>query len=185
MTNITFISGTPCTGKTTIAEALSSKLNIKLIKINDFAIDNELILGIDNKKGYKIIDVEKLDALLLKTLEKHDSIIVEGHLSHLCSGADKLIILRCNPEILEKRLTERNYSKSKIFENLEAEAMGVCTAEALEKYSDEIHEIDVSDLTTDECVLKITNIINNNEKLNFGEINFMDWILTRHQTHKL
>ena len=43
MTNITFISGTPCTGKTTIAEALSSKLNIKLIKINDFAIDNELI----------------------------------------------------------------------------------------------------------------------------------------------
>ncbi len=180
MSNIIFISGTPCTGKTTIGETLSSKLNIDLIKINDFAISNELILGIDDEKGYKVIDVEKLDVLLCKTLEKYDSLIVEGHLSHLCSGADKLIILRCNPDILEKRLIERNYSSSKIFENLEAEAMGVCTAEALEKYSDKIHEIDVSNLTVDECVSKITDVINNNVELNFGEINFMDWILTHH-----
>lgn len=180
MSNIIFISGTPCTGKTTIGEGLSLKLNVDLIKINDFAISNELVLGIDDEKGYKVIDVEKLDILLQKTLKDYDSLIVEGHLSHLCSGADKLIILRCNPEILEKRLIERNYSNSKIFENLEAEAMGVCTAEALERYSDKIHEIDVSDLTVDECVLKITNVINDKEKLNFGEINFMDWILTHH-----
>ena len=57
MSNIIFISGTPCVGKTTIAEILSQKLNCDLIKINDFAISNDLVLGIDDEKGYKIIDI--------------------------------------------------------------------------------------------------------------------------------
>ena len=58
MSNIIFISGTPCTGKTTVSEVLSKKLNYDLIKVNDLAIDNNLVLGIDDDKGYKIIDVD-------------------------------------------------------------------------------------------------------------------------------
>ncbi len=105
MSNIIFISGTPCTGKTTISEVLSQKLNWELVKINDLAISNNLVLGIDDDKGYKIIDVDALNETLLGIISKSDNLIVEGHLSHLCSGADKLIILRCRPEILEKRQT--------------------------------------------------------------------------------
>ena len=30
-----FITGTPCTGKTTVSEVLASRLNCKLVKIND------------------------------------------------------------------------------------------------------------------------------------------------------
>ena len=101
MSNIIFISGTPCTGKTTISEKLSEKLNWKLVKINDLAISNNLVLGIDEDKGYKIIDIDALNDLLLKIISEHDNLIVEGHLSHLCSGADKLIVLRCRPEILK------------------------------------------------------------------------------------
>ena len=44
MSNIIFISGTPCTGKTTISENLSEKLNWELVKINDLAISNEMDL---------------------------------------------------------------------------------------------------------------------------------------------
>ena len=102
MSNIIFISGTPCTGKTTISEALSRELDFELIKVNDLAIENNLVLGIDDDKGYKIIDIDALNDLLLKTISEHDNLIVEGHLSHLCSGADKMIILRCRPEILRK-----------------------------------------------------------------------------------
>ena len=111
MSNIIFISGTPCTGKTTISEVLSQKLNWELVKINDLAISNNLVLGIDDDKGYKIIDVDALNETLLGIISKSDNLIVEGHLSHLCSGADKLIILRCRPEILEKRLALRDYSE--------------------------------------------------------------------------
>ncbi len=103
MSNIIFISGTPCTGKTTISEVLSQKLNWELVKINDLAISNNLVLGIDDDKGYKIIDVDALNETLLGIISKSDNLIVEGHLSHLCSGADKLIILRCRPETWKQK----------------------------------------------------------------------------------
>ncbi|WP_292874883.1 AAA family ATPase [Methanobrevibacter sp.] len=119
MSNIIFISGTPCTGKTTVSEILAGKLNWELVKVNDLAISNNLVLGIDEDKGYKVIDIDALNELLLDIISKTDNLIVEGHLSHLCSGADKLIILRCRPEILKERLALRNYSDAKIHENLE------------------------------------------------------------------
>ena len=173
---IIFISGTPCSGKTTISEALSSTLNYDLIKINDLAIENDLVLGIDDEKGYKIIDIDALDELLLEVIS--DNLIVEGHLSHLCHGADKMIVLRCRPEILEKRLALREYSDAKIRENLEAEAMGVCTAEAYDIYGENISEIDVSDLTVDEIVDVISSIISGSNDYPVDEIDFMDWLIS-------
>lgn len=178
MSNIIFISGTPCTGKTTVSELLSDKLNCKLVKINDLAICDNLVLGIDKDKGYKIIDIDALNDSLSDIISSSDNLIVEGHLSHLCYGADKLIILRCRPEILEKRLALRDYSDAKIHENLEAEALGVCSAEALEIYENNIYELDVSDLTPDEIVHILIDLINGEKQLSFGEIDFMDWLLT-------
>ena len=177
MSNIIFISGTPCTGKTTISEKLSEKLNWELVKINDLAISNNLVLGIDEDKGYKIIDVDALNDLLLKIISEHENLIVEGHLSHLCSGADKLIVLRCRPEILKERLALRNYSSSKINENLEAEALGVCSAESLDIYDNNVYELDVSDLAINEAVSILMDVINGQKDLSFGEIDFMDWLL--------
>ena len=177
MSNIIFISGTPCTGKTTISEVLSQKLNWKLVKINDLAISNNLVLGIDDDKGYKIIDVDALNETLLGIISKSDNLIVEGHLSHLCSGADKLLILRCRPEILEKRLALRDYSESKIHENLEAEALGVCSSESLDIYENNVYELDVTDLGIDDIVLILLDVIEGKKELSFGEIDFMDWLL--------
>ena len=118
MSNIIFISGTPCTGKTTVSELLSDRLDYDLVKINDLAIENNLVLGIDDDKGYKIIDIDALNDLLSDIISQSENLIVEGHLSHLCSGADKMIILRCHPDILKNRLILRDYSVSKINENL-------------------------------------------------------------------
>ena len=177
MSNIIFISGTPCTGKTTVSERLAEKLNWELVKINDLAISNDLVLGIDEDKGYKVIDVDALNELLSRTISNSDNLIVEGHLCHLCSGADKLIILRCRPEILEERLALRNYSDSKIQENLEAEALGVCSAESLDIYENEVFELDVSYLRVDEVVSILFDVVNDKKELTFGEIDFMDWLL--------
>lgn len=171
-----FITGTPCTGKTTI----SSKLNGRLIKINDVAIGNDFVLGIDGEKGYKVIDIPKLSTHVDGIIKKSDELLIfEGHLSHLCNGADKVIVLRVKPEILEKRLKARNYSDSKIHENLEAEALGVCTAESYEKYGEKVQEIDVSNLTVDEAVCEIDKIINNEAYYPVGEINFMEWLIKK------
>ena len=170
-----FITGTPCTGKTTLA----SKLNGRLIKINDLAINHDFVLGIDENKGYKVIDIDKLSAYVDELIKDCDELLIfEGHLSHLCDGADKVIVLRVDPDILKTRLEARDYSDAKIRENLEAEALGVCSAEAYEKYSDKVYELDVSGLAMDEAVDLIEEVIQNGGDYPVGSVDFMDWLIS-------
>ena len=173
-----FITGTPCTGKTTVSEVLSNRLDCKLIKINDLAIENGFVLGIDEDKDYKIIDIDALNDKVSEIISDSDELIIfEGHLAHLCSGADKVIVLRVHPEILRKRLEARDYSQSKIRENLEAEAMGVCTAEAFDEYGNAISEIDVGELSVDEIVDLIDDVISDRREFPVGEVDFMEWLI--------
>lgn len=174
-----FISGTPTVGKTTISEALAFKIGAKLIKINDFVFENNLTLGKDSDKGYEVIDIDKLDLKLREELEDFDgTAIVEGHVSHLCSGADMVIVLRANPEILKERLEARNYSDSKIRENLEAEALGVCGCEAFDLHHDRVSEVDVSSLKVEDAVDVISDVIDGNVQRPFGSVDFMEWLIS-------
>ena len=181
---VIFISGTPCTGKTTVAANLNDYLSengfdSKLIKINDFAIENDLVLGEDPDKFYKVIDIDGLNESLNEEIDQNSNciLIVEGHLSHLCEGADKMIVLRLNPSILKGRLEERNYSASKIQENLEAEALAVCSAEAYEIYGDKTNEIDASDKSVEEIRDFIIAIVTDKMEFPVGSIDFMEWLL--------
>ena len=181
---VIFISGTPCTGKTTVASDLNDYLSCngfhsRLIKVNDFAIENDLVLGEDPDKFYKVIDIDGLNECLNEEINKRSNgiLIVEGHLSHLCEGADKMIVLRLNPSILKYRLEERNYAESKIQENLEAEALAVCSAEAYEIYGDETNEIDASDKSVEEIRDLIIAIASDKMECPIGSIDFMEWLL--------
>ena len=191
---VIFISGTPCTGKTTVATNLNDYLsengfNSKLIKINDFAFENDLVLGEDPEKFYKVIDIDKLNECLNDEIKSFKSslkgngeisvLIVEGHLSHLCEGADKMIVLRLNPSTLKERLEERNYSESKIQENLEAEALAVCSAEAYAIYGEEANEIDASHKSIEEIRDLILEIASDNFESPVGSIDFMEWLLNQ------
>lgn len=174
-----FITGTPCTGKTTVSEILSDKLGCKLIKINDLAIENDFVLGIDDEKGYKVIDIDALDEKVCEIISHSDELLIfEGHLAHLCSGADKVIVLRVHPEVLKPRLEGRDYSEAKIRENLEAEAMGVCTAEAYDIYGEEVSEMDVTDLSVDEIVELLVDVIEGEKSFDVGQIDYMDWLIS-------
>lgn len=169
-----FITGTPCVGKTTLA----SKLNGRLIKINDLAISHDFVLGVDEKKGYKVIDIDRLSSHIYELVADCDELLIfEGHLSHLCDGADRVIVLRVRPEILEKRLRERNYSEAKIRENLEAEALGVCSAEAYEKYGEKVFELDISDMSLEDAVCLVEGVIAEGGDYPAGSVDFMGWLV--------
>ena len=180
---VIFISGTPCTGKTTVANDLNGYLSdngfdSKLIRINDFAFENDLVLGEDPDKFYKVIDIDGLNDCLNEEINQSNGIlIVEGHLSHLCEGADKMIVLRLNPSILKNRFEERSYAESKIQENLEAEALAVCSAEAYEIYGDKTNEIDASDKSVEEIRDLIIAIASDKIECPVGSIDFMEWLL--------
>jgi len=174
-----FISGTPGVGKSTVATLLQERLSAHLTRVNEYAQEKGLLLGEDEELGYQIVDIEALCNEFKSTVSQFSGIsILEGHLSHFCQEADVVIILRAHPSLLEKRLAHRNYSPSKVKENLEAEAMAVCSVEAYEIHGDKVHEIDTSDLSPEDVVDTILKIWDGKKQAPVGEVDFLEWIIS-------
>lgn len=128
------ITGTPGTGKTSIAKALSKSLKVKVLNEKDF-INAQKLGKLDEKTGEIEVDVKELEKKLNLWLGKQKNAIVEGHL--LCETrlkADLVIVLRAEPKFLEKRLAKRNYKQEKILDNLFAEQNGYCLKKAQKNY---------------------------------------------------
>jgi len=154
------ISGTPGVGKTVVSEILRSK-GYNVISLNKFAEEKGFIEGYDEERDSKIIDIEALDDYLKKS-HKNDNIIIEGHLSHLLS-VDLIIILRCDPLVLRKRLKAKDWPEKKIKENVEAEILDVIKVEAHD-IIDKVYEIDTTNKSTQEIALVIIGILNGEYK---------------------
>ena len=170
------ISGTPGCGKTSISNILSTKENIKVISIN-YLLDNyDLNLGTDEVREYKIVDVDNMIPIVDEIKEKYEdkTIIFEGHLAQDYPNADKVIVLRCNPLELEKRLNTRDWTDKKIHENIEAEILAICTQESYETYGDAVCEIDTTYNTPEEVADDILDIINNQKEYSLGKIDYLE-----------
>ncbi len=96
------LTGTPGTGKTTVAGLLP----YKVIDINAL-VRGGMNLGIDPERGCLDADMDALEQRL-KELDSDEISILEGHFSH--HFADWSIVLRLAPSELELRLEARGYS---------------------------------------------------------------------------
>jgi len=164
------ITGVPGTGKTKVSKLLSKKLNYKLVSINEFAEELDAFIGYDKKMESRILDMDRLKKEIKKL---KGNIILEGHTSHLFT-ADIVIVLRCNPDILKKRLEKRFPSNPlKVQENLEAEILGVITSEAIMN-NKKVYEVDTSDKSVEESVDDILKILRG--KTNEFKIGKIDWL---------
>ena len=118
------LTGTPGTGKTTIA-ALLTKAGFVVVTIEELAKIAEAVGDIDPADNAHPVDLDILcDSLdeLWKPAPIEPEII-DGHLSHHLP-ADAVVVLRCDPEILRGRLENRGYSTEKTEGNIEWELLG-------------------------------------------------------------
>lgn len=131
---VIIVTGTPGTGKTTIAKKLAKDKNLKYIDVKLVIEKNELSEGFDKKKDTKIIDADKLNKVLIDIIKSEKNVVIDSHLSHYLAKeyVDECIVTKCDIKILKKRLEERGYSKEKVRENLDAEIFDTCRIEALE-----------------------------------------------------
>lgn len=127
------ISGTPGTGKTTLALWLSKKLKIPRLDLHDYY--KKISISYDHSGKCYDIDMKKFEKLVIEKL-KDTSLIVDTHIAHLLPKklVNLCIVVTCsNLKKLESRLIERKYSKKKIRENLDSEIFQICLNEAKER----------------------------------------------------
>lgn len=149
------LTGTPGTGKTSIAEILQEK-GFTVRDLHKIAIDEQITEGIDKERNSIILDPVRLDELVKEAYNPSDTIIFEGHIAHLLSCMDKAIVLRCRPDILKKRLGDKGWKKEKIRENLEAEILDVILCESVELQGESnVFEIDTTNETEEMIADKI------------------------------
>ena len=154
MPKIIVITGTPCTGKTTVSEKLAKRIkNSLLIKANELVKEKRLFTG-RSRNGELIANMAKLKSEIAKSIKSSDAdvVIIEGHL--LCDmripGATAIVI-RGHLKTLQKRMKARKYSRIKIENNTVSEAIDYCGVNAAENYMS-VHEIMGGDGAVDEII---------------------------------
>lgn len=176
---IIIITGTPGVGKTTVSNLLRDKLDANLVAINDLVDEKHLYTGIDEERGYKIVDMDALLDELDNIVEKSDRsnyIIIEGHLSHFYKNSDVLIALRANPDVLRERMVVKCWKEVKINENIEAETIGICSYEAYQIHGEKVNEIDTSNILPQDVSNMIIDVINGTKKFPVGNVDFLDYL---------
>ncbi len=169
------ITGSPGTGKKTIARELSENINVDVFDINKFIIENNLAeyeedqLIVNNLKNVR----ERINHEFIGK-----KFIIIGHLLPEVIPKDtllKVIVLRCEPDILIDRYKERNYDELKIKDNLVSELIGTIHYNTVMKYgNDKTFEIDVSNKNISNIVDEITMIIND-ERISKDRIDWIDY----------
>ena len=123
------LTGTPGVGKTTIASLLAD-VGYQVETVQDIAERFGCIDDVDSEDGARPIDIDGLNTQIHSEWKNNPikSIVIDGHLSHLLP-VDCVVILRCSPSVLRKRLTGRSYAEQKISGNVDWEILGSAWAE--------------------------------------------------------
>jgi len=153
------ITGTPGTGKSSVSRELRSR-GYNVIDMNEHIRSHGLLGELDKDRDTREVDLDALNDSLDEYRRSDEIILMDSHLSHFmdCSG---IIVLRCDPEILAKRLEARGYGCSKILENVQSEVLDVILCEATE--SDiPVYEVDCSEGNESDSADSIEKILKGN-----------------------
>ena len=129
-----FITGTPGTGKSSLAAAIGDRFSIPVFNVGLKAKVMGLVESHDDEYDADVIDEASVERIAQAIERKHDEFVFEGHMVHLAKPRDGVIMLcaTCPIEILKDRLVERGYSEAKVRDNLDSELFQVCRIEAEE-----------------------------------------------------
>lgn len=169
------VSGTPGTGKSVFARALAKKLGASVIELNAL-ITKKKIYKLD-ADGTKIANLPKMREEFARSIKDSSGpVVVEGLLAHLLQKKllTHVVVLRTSPNVLERRLSARGYSKAKTRENVEAEALDIILWEAVDAHStDKVYEIDTTKLKPDAAVNLFLKAFEGKISLRPGKISWL------------
>ena len=157
------LTGTPGTGKTTASLAMK-KHGWKVLDLNRAIVSNRLYTGKDMRRKSFIADMRAVGQFVRNKTEEGNWIIA-SHLSHLLSDSviNVVIVLRCQPDVLRKRLKLKKWSLAKIDENVEAEMISLISSEARERHK-KVYDIDTTKCKKTQVVVSIDKVLKGSGK---------------------
>ncbi len=174
------ITGTPGTGKTSVTRLLENDPFHQVIHLNELIKEEKLYSEVDNERDCVVADMEQVYKRVSELQDDFYSVtIIDSHLSHHI--ANIVIVLRTSPAELKERLEKRKYSVDKVRENLEAEALDIILAEAVD-WCEKVFELDTTGRNVEGTFKDIERIIKallNNRTLEVEEEfrpGSVDWI---------
>jgi adenylate kinase len=164
------VTGTPGTGKTTAVDAVETDLDV--VHLNDIIKSEGLTTSRDDERDTLVVDMDAL----AKWLDGHDDILFESHLAHQFD-ADRVVVLRCRPDKLKERLTERGESDSSVAENAESEALDLILSESVNRHGeDAVYEIETTDTDPDDVADAIEAVVAGEREPSAGTVSYVDYL---------
>jgi len=165
------VTGTPGTGKTTATELLAERRGVEVIHLNDLIREAGLYTERDEERDSLVAD---LDAVAERLGDR--SGVVDSHLAHRLD-ADRVAVLRCRPDELERRLVERGEGEASARENRESEALDVILGEAVERFGAErVYEIDTTDREPEAVAAELGRVLDGDREPSAGEVDFVEYL---------
>lgn len=165
------VTGTPGTGKTTATDAVETDLDV--VHLNELIESDGLYVERDEERDSLVAD---LDAVA-ERFAGRDELLVESHLAHFLE-ADRVVVLRCHPEEIERRLLDRGESEASAAENAESEALDVILSEAAERHGRErIYEIETTDRSPEDVAATIEAVIDGDREPSSGMVSYIEYLM--------
>lgn len=167
------VTGTPGTGKTSACDVLARRGYV-VVDLDDVARRGGFVVGRDEGRGSDEVDV---DALRENLRVPAKIAFLRSHYAHRMA-ADLVVVLRCAPFVLRKRLEARGWPPAKVRENVEAEAIDVITQEAVELHP-AVYEVNTTERTAEGTAAAILEILQGQTRgYEPGSVDWTDEVLS-------
>ncbi|MEF8779876.1 MAG: adenylate kinase family protein [Haloferacaceae archaeon] len=163
------VTGTPGTGKTTATELLVEPTNV--VHLNELVREEGLWTERDETRDSLVVDLPAVR----DRLGDWEG-IVESHVAHHLE-ADRVVVLRCRPDVLERRLLDRGESPETALENRESEALDVILSEAVERHGREnVYEVDTTDRSSQRVAGEIAAVVAGDREPSAGTVDYLEYL---------
>lgn len=146
--------------------------DLDVVHLNAVISAEGLYDEVDEERDSLVAD---LDAVRV-WFEGMDEVLVESHLAHHLP-VENVVVLRCHPGELDRRLRERGEPEAKAKENAESEALDVILSEAVAEHGlDAVYEIDTTDAEPEAVADAIEAVIAGERTPSAGDLSFHDYL---------
>jgi adenylate kinase len=165
------ITGTPGTGKKSVAPIVARSLGAACFGIDELARAEGLTEGAGMEGEVDTVLLRKALARRVKS-----PAVLYGHLLPYSVDRRRVagaVVLRCEPTVLKQRLMSRGYPEEKVLDNVRAELIGLLSADTARSFGRaKTFEVDTTYSTPAESAAKVVSIVERGPK-GAGPIDWM------------